>query len=171
MNKIHDTRGKFSSKKAKIKIWGIIIIVIAATLALAIVGAQEVYSEASTRISQKIKDVFSPKVIEVKADTPEPTDMKEWVLWRVKNAGIDPYEAYSIVNCESRWNDQATHVNQDKENSVDMGIWMINTTKWQKHVSPECAYNYKCATEEAIKIYQKRGNWSAWACAKIVGLK
>ena len=167
MNKLHDIKGKFTSRKAKVRLWITCILLIAGVLTLAVIGGQEVYLTAS----QRVKDLFTPKVQTVIAESPEPTDMRDWVLWKVEQAGIDKYEAYAIVNCESRWNDQATHVNQDKENSVDMGLWMINTTKWQKQVSPECAYDYKCATEEAIKIYNKRGNWSAWTCASIVGLK
>lgn len=167
MNFEHNKIGRFASKKAKIRIWVFGVLFTAITLTMAVIGAQEVYLTASNRI----KDIFKPKTLTVIAETPEPTDMKEWVMWRVNKEGINPYEAYMIVQCESRWNDQATNVNNDKEKSVDMGLWMINTTKWQKHVSPACAYDYKCATEEAIKIYQKRGNWSAWVCASIVGLK
>jgi hypothetical protein len=166
MNNKHDKIGRFSSKKAKIKFWGISIILIAITLAMAVVGAQEVYIQAS----QRVKDLFSPKVQTVTAETPEPTDMRDWVLWKVKEAGIDPYEAYSIINCESLWNPEQLQWKAN-DNGVDIGLWQINSYH-QKQVKPSCSLDYKCATEEAIKIYQKRGNnWSAWNCAKIVGLK
>lgn len=166
MNKNHDKKGRFS-KKQKFSFYAISILVIAGVLACAVVGAESVYS----KISQRVKNVFAPKVIEVTAETPEPADMKEWVLWKIKQAGMDPYEAYAIVNCESRWNPEA--INSEVNNSgggTDLGLWMINT-KWQPHVKPSCSLDYRCSTEEAIKIYQKRGNWSAWTCAKIVGLK
>jgi len=166
MNKYHDKRGRFS-KKQKISFYAISILVIAGVLALAVVGADEVYSRAS----QRVKDIFKPKVIEVTADTPEPTDMKDWVLWKVKSEGIDPYEAYSIINCESRWNPEAVNGSHNNGgNGTDLGLFQINT-KYQPQVKPSCSLDYRCATEEAIKIYKKRGNWSAWTCASIVGLK
>ena len=96
--------------------------------------------------------------------------MKEWVLEEVKNAGIDPYEAYMIINCESRWNDQAINGSHNNGgNGTDLGLWQINT-KYQPQVSPKEALDYKLATKYAIEIYKARGNRSAWSCAKIVGL-
>lgn len=173
MNKYHDKKGKFS-KKQKISFYAISILVIAGILACAVVGAESVYNQ----LSQRVKDVFKPKVIEVTADTPEPTDMKDWILWKVAKAGIDPYEAYMIIQKESKWDDQATGVNvhKDGSTSVDMGIWQLNTTKWHSkktdhYISPTCAYDYKCATEETIKIYQAWKGWGAWTTAAGLGLK
>lgn len=173
MNKNHDKKGKFASKRARISLWGISILFIALTLTLAVVGAQEVYIQAS----QRVKDLFSPKTQIVMAESPEPTDMKEWVLWRVAKDGIDPYEAYMIIQKESLWDDQNTGINTGAIPSVDMGLWQLNTTRFHskktKHyISPTCAYEYKCATEEAIKIYKDWGNsWGAWTTAKDLGLK
>jgi len=167
MNNLHDVRGRFTSRKAKIRLWVVSILFIAITLTLAVIGGQEVYLTAS----QRVKDFFAPKVQTVVAETPEPTDMKDWVLWKVGQAGIDKYEAYAIVNCESRWNSEAiNHANANGGNGTDLGLWQINT-KYQPQVKLSCSLDWKCSTEEAIKIYKKRGNWSAWTCASIVGLK
>lgn len=159
-------KGRFS-RKQKISFYAVGILVTAGILACAVVGAESIYNQ----LSQRVKNVLSPKVTEVTADTLEPTDMKEWVLWRVKNAGIDPYEAYSIVNCESRWNPEAVNGSHNNNgNGTDLGLFQINT-KFQPQVKPSCSLDYKCATDEAIKIYQKNhDSWQAWSCAKVVGL-
>lgn len=167
MNNNHGKDGRFT-KKQKISFYAISILVIAGVLACAVVGADEIYQRASLRV----KDFFTPRIKTVIAETPEPTDMKDWVLWKVKQAGIDPYEAYAIVNCESRWNSEAINsATNNGGNGEDLGIFQINT-KFQPQVKPSCSLDYKCATEEAIKIYKKNHNsWGAWSCAKIVGLK
>ena len=67
-----DRIGRFS-RKQKINLWAIGIILTSLTLASAVVGVQDIYGN----LSQRAKDVFKPKVIEVTAETPEPTDMKE----------------------------------------------------------------------------------------------
>ena len=91
--------------------------------------------------------------------------IQEYVFQEVEKAlGMkEAIKAVSIVQCESGWNPEATNVNKDK--TIDRGLWQINN-HFQKQVSGACAYDYKCATKEAIKIYQKRGNWSAWVCGK-----
>ena len=167
MNKLHDIKGRFTSRKAKIRLWIIMILVIAGILSCAVVGAGYIYNSGK----EKIVNFFTPKVKVVVAETPEPTDMKEWVLWRVKKEGIDPYEAYAIINCESRWNPESINGSHNNGgNGTDLGLWQINT-KYQSQVKPSCSLDYHCATDEAIKIYKKRGNWSAWACSEIIGLK
>ena len=90
--------------------------------------------------------------------------MREWVLETVKQAGINPVEAEKIIQCESGWNDQATNVNTG--GSIDRGLFQINN-KYHPSVSNACAFDYRCNTEEAIKIY-KASAWNAWACAKLV---
>lgn len=166
MNKYHDKKGKFS-KKQRISFYTISILLIAGILALAVVGADEVYARAS----QRVKDIFKPRVIEVVADTPEPTDMKDWVLWKFKQAGIDPYEAYAIINCESRWDPEAVNGSHNNGgNGTDLGLLQINT-KYQPQVKPSCSLDYRCAVEASIEIYKKNHNsWKAWSCSRIVGL-
>lgn len=167
MNKLHDIKGRFTSRKAKVRLWITGILLTAGILTLAVIGGQEVYLAAS----QRVKDLFTPKVQTVIAETPEPTDMRDWVLWKVEQAGIDKYEAYSIINCESKWNTESiNHATANGGNGTDLGLWQINT-KYQPQVKPSCSLDYKCSTEEAIKIYKKNKGWGAWSCASIVGLK
>lgn len=108
-------------------------------------------------------DTFAVAEVNIPKDS---LSMREWVLAEVEKAGLDPYEAYNIIQCESRWNDQAINVNA-KHKSVDIGLWQINN-KFHPDVSVECAADYKCATKEAIRIYKERGNsWDAWVCSAL----
>lgn len=159
-------KGRFS-RKQKISFYAVGIVVTAGVLACAVVGAESIYNQ----LSQRVKNVLSPKVIEVTADTLEPIDMKEWVLWRVKQAGIDPYEAYAVIQRESKWNPEAIgHSAQNPGGGTDLGLWQINT-KWQPQIKPSCSLDWKCSTEEAIKIHTKWKGWGAWTTAKDLGLK
>lgn len=101
----------------------------------------------------------------------EPT-MQEWVINEIRKAGLNEFEAWTIINCESRWNDQNYNLD-NKDGSADFGLWMLNSY-WQiekKKISPTCAFNYQCATKEAIKIRLADGNWHQWVCAKLNGIK
>lgn len=165
MNKYHDKKtGKFT-KKQKISFYAITVLVIAGILACAVVGAQDIYQAGS----QRVRDFFHPKVETAVAETPEPTDMKEWVLWRVGKAGIDPYEAYMIIQKESKWNPEAMQWKLN-DNGVDIGLWQINSYH-HPEVKPSCSLDYKCATEAAIKIHDSWKGWGAWTTAKDLGLK
>jgi len=93
--------------------------------------------------------------------------MKEYVLNEIRKAGIDEYNAYMIIHGESRWNPEATLVNKDR--SIDRGLWQINN-KYQPQVSNACAYDYVCATQEAIKIIKKQG-FKPWVVANKLGIK
>ena len=88
--------------------------------------------------------------------------MKDWVLKELEKNGIDSYEAYAIIKCESNWSDVA--INKNKDGSYDIGLWQLNE-KWQP--SPRaCKLDYKCATEQAIKIIKKSG-FRPWVCSKV----
>jgi len=105
-----------------------------------------------------------------KADTPwrEPT-MKEWIKMTVEEAGIDWNEASKVMDCESKGNPDAFYINYSNNAGVDRGIWQISS-HFHPDVSNECAYNYKCATFEMIKIHREWGNnFCAWTCGKKLG--
>jgi len=89
-------------------------------------------------------------------------DTQDWVLNEVEKAGIDKYKVYNLITCESNWETQAHYVNNDRHKSVDRGLWQINSY-WHSEVSPICAYEYQCATFEAIRIIQERG-FEEWTC-------
>ena len=69
--------------------------------------------------------------------------------------------------CENRdWNPDAKHNNG---RSVDRGLFMIND-HYHKEVSNACAYDYKCALKEFVRIYREKG-WREWACGKMLKFK
>ena len=104
---------------------------------------------------------------EVNVGKAKPLSMKDYVLKEVAKAGMDVKLADKIINCESRWLPDAHAVNWNNKAGVDRGLWMINSLA-HKDVSNACAYDFACATKEAIKIYKARGNYSAWSCLPIV---
>ena len=103
--------------------------------------------------------------VEYKAEIELP--MKQWVLKEIENAGLDRWEADRIVDKESKWKPWNRYINKD--GTIDRGLWMINSY-WHSEISDECAYDYKCATEAAIKIRLQDKNWHQWVAAKQLGI-
>ena len=97
------------------------------------------------------------------------TDVQSWVLNEVDKAGIDQYKVYMLIYGESRWNTQATNINKGGRLGIDRGLWQISD-KFHPEVSNACAYDYKCATKEAIRIIKKQG-FTPWYAAQYYGLK
>lgn len=106
----------------------------------------------------------SPAIVVVPTPTPKPhfeDEMKQYVYDKF---GDDFERAFSIINCESKWNAKAFN-----DNTVwggvgqDRGIWQINN-KFHP-VSDDCAYDYKCSTDYAYRMY-KNDNYSfeRWTC-------
>lgn len=91
------------------------------------------------------------------------TSKKEQVKEILKEHSLPIGEAFSIINCESRWKPHALNVNQD--GSVDRGLWQINS-KYHPDVSNREAFDVVSSTLAAVEIYKERGNWSAWRCGR-----
>lgn len=68
-----------------------------------------------------------------------------------------------LVKCESGGNAFAIGVNKGGS-SIDRGYLQINSY-FHNSVSNECAFDYKCNIDEAIKIRLKWGNYDAWSCS------
>jgi len=88
--------------------------------------------------------------------------VKNWVLARVVEAGLNPVEAEAIITCESRWNPDAMGVNNNR--TVDLGLWQINSI--HKDISNAEKLDYQKATEWAIAKRIKDGHWKAWYCSR-----
>lgn len=88
--------------------------------------------------------------------------MKDWVLNKVAEAGLNPQEAEAIINCESRWNPDAMGINRNR--TADLGLWQINSI--HKDISNADKLDYKKATDWAIAKRLKDGHWGAWYCAR-----
>ena len=101
-------------------------------------------------------------VQDVTADiNPTIDQIKGYVLAEAKKAGLNTREVSSIVNCESRWDDQA--YNKNYNGSIDLGLWQINSI--HKDISSADKLDYKAATKWAIAKRLSDGNWSAWSCS------
>lgn len=95
-------------------------------------------------------------------------DVMKWVLdqWDVTGRRD---EINAIITCESNWNVDTFHVNNN--GSVDLGLYQWNTIHIKSGlISIECAGNYRCATKKAIELY-KVNKFRPWVCSKILGIK
>lgn len=81
-------------------------------------------------------------------------DFKSVVNGLLKNAGLDVPLLDRMIQRESWWNQNNSHLNKD--GTLDRGLWMLND-KYHAEVSDECAYDYYCSTVAAIKILKQRG--------------
>ena len=140
------------------------ILPIAVVLTLSVFGGQDVYFRAK----DKITDIFSPKTLQAEAVEPK---MMDWVLNEVEKNGIDKVEALMIIQCESKQKANAYGINKhsDGTTSLDAGLWQLNLY-YNKGLTLDEALDYKIATKKAIEIYKQRNGWSAWSCAKKLGL-
>lgn len=120
--------------------------------------------KAMDELSQTVR-VEKPSELNIYPEIENP--VRKYVLLEVYKAGLDPSVADKIVNCESRWIPDAHAVNWKNGAGVDRGLFMINSL-YHREVSNACAYDYRCAVKEAIRIYKERGNWTAWACSSLI---
>jgi len=89
----------------------------------------------------------------------KPKTMLTEVLDLVREANLNEYEAWAIINCESKWKPDAVGVNK---NSYDLGLWQINSV--HKDISNADKMDYLKATKWAIEKRIKDGNWNSWIC-------
>jgi len=127
-------------------------------------------STATTIVADKVasaslKAIAAPVVKE--SDEDDKDEIRAYVLAEAVKFGLNPREVELIVKCESTWNDKATHTNRN--GSIDAGLWQINSL--HKSLSFEEKMDYKIATDWALKKRVHDGNWSAWYCAKRMGIK
>lgn len=102
--------------------------------------------------------------VEVPAKDNRSVEEKVWEM--MDEAGFtleQKIKAVSIIECESNWRPEARYINKNAK-SVDRGLWMLNDV-YHKEVSNACAYNWECATREAIRIIKEQG-FKPWVCSK-----
>lgn len=80
--------------------------------------------------------------------------------------GDDYPKAFKIIDCESKWNTKAFNDNTAWGGiGQDRGIWQINNVFHP--ISDECAYDYKCSTDYAYRMYKNDNfNFSRWTCGR-----
>lgn len=145
---------KIKTKKMAYKFWTILTSLIIGT---AIIGNADIRTQKAMAEMQDVNTIQHIEKEEVKKPS-----MQEWVMSRVREAGLNEYEAWAIINCESKWNPNAMNT-KNRDGSYDMGLFQINSV--HKDISNANKLDYKKATEWAIKKRLHDGNWSAWACS------
>jgi len=113
----------------------------------------------SETIIKEVQAKFDNDVMEKFELTPQ-----EWVLNEWEKVG-QRENAYAVIQCESRWDEYA--INHNSNGTYDRGIYQINDVH---NIPAECAFDYKCATEFAIELWEKQG-WAPWVCSKNLGIK
>lgn len=124
----------------------------------------------------KVEEVHAQEV-QVVESTPTPTleptpepytpqfsdPIKQYVF---EVFGDDYPRAFDIIECESTWNTKAFNDNTTWGGiGQDRGLWQINN-KFHP-VTDECAYDYKCATDYAYRMYLNDHNqFNRWTCGR-----
>ena len=93
--------------------------------------------------------------------------MEREVMALIEEAGLNTYEAYAIIQCESRWDpDVISKLNTN--GTQDLGLWQINSI--HKDISNIDKLDYIKATKWTIAKRLSDGNFCAWVCAKKLGI-
>jgi hypothetical protein len=96
-------------------------------------------------------------------------EIKAYIAEEAPKHGIDSNKVFELLDCENKQlNPKAKYYNSDSIKSVDRGIFQINSY-WHREVSDQCAYDWKCNTNEAFRILKQRG-FKEWTCGKILSL-
>jgi hypothetical protein len=127
---------------------------------------RQTYNQILNQEKALLTKVIKTKVAMASGITPstevEPTEMKEWVEWYVEGKDLDFNEVSCLIEHESGWQPDRMAYNIGKKGvTVDRGIVQINDY-WHDEVSNECAYNYRCAIKELVRIRKADGNFNQW---------
>jgi hypothetical protein len=148
-------------------------------------GVEKTYASAGltpTPSSQNSERVETKAALAVTITTPEPTktpavsteapeevsavsrQQEEIIAFIKQTFGKDAEDAIKVARCESGLNPKAVGHNTDAAQSTDYGLFQIND-HWQGVTNTNFLLDYKINTLMAKKIFDGRGNWSAWVCA------
>ena len=88
--------------------------------------------------------------------------MQNEVMALIEEAGLNTYEAYAIIQCESSWNpDVISKLNTN--GTQDLGLWQINSI--HKDISNIDKLDYIKSTKWAIAKRLNDGHFGAWTCS------
>lgn len=108
-------------------------------------------------ISKSIKTKTANAQVATSIQAPEEMSMKEWIKWRVTSEGVNWEDFDCMVRHESNYNQYA--INKNTNGTYDIGYLQIN----EVHRLPrETSFDYKKATDWAIKKIKHDGNMMAW---------
>jgi soluble lytic murein transglycosylase-like protein len=115
----------------------------------------------SRELDFRIEPTYA-KEVEVKPD------FATYAFEQAKKAGLNPVDVLRIIQCESGFNPNA--LNGNKNGSVDVGIAQWNL-KSHPHIKIETALDPYQSIDLMIKERLHDKNWSAWMCAKKLGIR
>lgn len=69
--------------------------------------------------------------------------------------------AYAVMFSESSGRINAVNQNTDRHESIDRGLFQINSY-WHPDVSIDCAFDMYCNIKEAYRISNGGTNWRPW---------
>ena len=151
---------KYIKKKDIVYILIIINIII---WAIAYQKTNSFYNEYLELLVVNAKEPTENATEEPQIKQEEPTrGTKEWVLWKVEQAGIDPVKVNCLVRHESNWRPEAR--NETVPGNIDLGLFQWST-KWQidpGYISLGCIGNPECETYKFIEKVKNDGNFLAW---------
>jgi len=130
-------------------------------------GSSTVQACNSYEVLSGINVFIKPENIDNSSVESNPQTIREYVLNEAKKVGLNPNEVDKIINCESRWDPKA--MGHNKNGSYDAGLWQINSI--HKSLTLAEKMDYKVATQWALNKRLNDGNWSAWYCARKVGIR
>ncbi len=140
-----------------------LIIIVAATIVLAWIFSYAYDHTPEPKIVSPVAEAkgSNVKVVFAKVKTPEMQVVKMIVDEFEEFGPMVVRQAINIAYCESRFNEEAVHVN--KNGSIDRGVYQINSIHKYSEYQLLAAYeNIKIAKQ----MYLRNGkSWSAWACS------
>ena len=86
--------------------------------------------------------------------------LKDYVKTETEKAGLKWKDVKCLIEHESNFREFAIWDNKNGQ-GVDRGLWMWNSY-WNSHISNECAFDYQCATKEALKKIKRDGGYGSW---------
>ena len=114
-------------------------------------------SELESRSWNKVSSYSKIKTAQASNQAPDEMSMKEWIKWRVGQTNINWKDFDCMVRHESNYNQYA--INKNTNGTFDTGYLQINDI----HRLPrELTFDYKQATEWAIKKINRDGGMNAW---------
>lgn len=94
-------------------------------------------------------------------EKPQSIAIREYIRSEILKAGLDPIEVDCLHDHEADYNPNAFNINSN--NTIDIGVWQINSIHIKSgSITLQCAANYECATQWAIKKRLKDKSWNAW---------
>ena len=134
------------------------------------VACASIYSPLRALKAQQVQFIKLPVKVEVEqpVEENEELDIKQRVMAMVDQAGLDPFKAYMIIQCESGWNPEAMNT-KNTNGSFDSGLWQINSI--HKNITNSERLNPIKATQWSITKRLNDGNWSAWVCSRKLGIR